>query len=77
MASTCDIYKRGVKLGSGTCSDGSTSITSYTAIAPCVRKAVLVTVTQPGTHAGRTWRTRVVSEGATTVLRDPCPFVGA
>lgn len=87
MASTCDIYKGSIKLGSGTCADGSASITSYTANDSggqagdiprvCNRRAVVVTITQAGTHAGRSWRTRVISEGATTVLVDKCPFIGA
>jgi len=87
MASTCDIYKGSIKLGSGTCAAGSANITSYTANDSggqandvprvCARKAVIVVVTQAGTHVGRSWQTRVLTEGATTVLRDFCPFVGA
>ena len=87
MASTCDIYKGGIKLGSGTCAAGSTDISSYTAnnsgglandvSRVCARKNVTVVVTQAGTHVGRSWRTRVLTEGATTVLKDACPFVGA
>lgn len=81
MASTCKIYKHGILLGSGTCSDGSASVTSFTAETGAVlaRRNVEVTVTQSGTHAGRGWRTRVlVDDGAGTLtLKDVCPFVGA
>ena len=87
MASSCDIYKGGIILGSGTCAAGSASITSYTANnsgglandknRTCARKNVIVVVTQNGTHKGRSWRTRVLTEGSTTVLADACPFVGA
>ncbi len=86
MASTCDIYKGSTKLGSGTCSDGSASVTSYTAFNAglsgdiarvCVGRRVNVVVTQVGTHAGKSWNTRVISEGATTVLRNVCPYIGA
>ena len=79
MASTCDFYKHGIKLGSGTCSDGSTSVTSYTAnlSRTCARKNVQIVVTQAGTHAGRSWNARVLSEGSTCTLSAPCPYVGA
>ena len=86
MASTCDFYKHGIKLGSGTCSDGSASVTSYTAYSgglgadvarTCARKNVKVVVTQAGTHAGRSWDARVLSEGSTCVLSAACPYVGA
>ena len=87
MASTCDVYKGGIKLGSGTCSDGSVSITSYTAndsgglagdIARVAsRRNVAVVITQAGTHVGRSWRTNMLVQGATCTLRDACPFVGA
>lgn len=79
MASSCEIYKGCNLLGSGTCADGQVNITSYTANLgrTCAGRRVQVVITQAGTHQGRHWGTRVVSEGATTVLQDPCPYVGA
>jgi len=86
MASTCDFYKHGIKLGSGTCSAGSASITSYTAYNPglandvartCARKNIKVVITQAGSNNGRSWEARVLSEGATCTLSAACPFVGA
>ena len=87
MASSCDIYKGGIKLGSGTCAGGSASITSYTANNSgglsndvnrvAARKNVTIVVTQAGSYAGMSWRARVLSEGSTTVLSQPCPFTSA
>lgn len=79
MASTCDFYKHGIKLGSGTCAAASASVTSYTAYLSrtCARKNIQVVVTQAGTHAGRSWNTRVLTEGSTCTLVDKCPYVGA
>ena len=87
MASSCDIYKGGIKLGSGTCAAGSANITSYTGFIgdnlahdvarTCARRNVTVVITQVGSHQGKSWRTRVLTEAATTVLKDACPFIGA
>ncbi len=86
MASTCDFYKDNIKLGSGTCAAGSASITSYTALNPglahdvarvAARRNIRVVITQAGTHAGRHWNARVLSEGSTCTLSNPCPYVGA
>jgi len=83
MASTCDIYKDRIKLGSGSCSAASTSITSFSAASGARAivngKNLTVVVTQAGTHAGRAWNTKVVSGGGTStlVLKDACPYVGA
>lgn len=81
MASTCSIYKHGQLLGTGSCSGASTSITSFSATtgAPSVtRKNVQITVTQAGTHVGRTWQARVLTNSAGTLtLSAACPFVGA
>lgn len=84
MASTCKIYKGPILLGAGSCSDGSTSITSWVVDSAYSGKAILrrnvnITVTQAGTHAGRTWRTNVTADngsGTLTVARK-CPFVSA
>jgi len=87
MASTCNVYKNGILLGSGTCAAGSATISAYDDFNAGLggdvdrianRKNVQITVTQAGTHVGRTWATLCLSETATTlVLKDACPFVGA
>lgn len=79
MASTCDIYKGMVKLGSGSCEAASASITSYSGTDPQNLRNVSVVITQVGTHVGRSISTRVESGSgtATLVLRDTIPFVGA
>lgn len=86
MASTCKVYKHGIEMGEGTCSDGSTSITSFTKVAEtgsrnreCVRRNCQIVVTQAGTHAGRSWNARVIADNGsgTLTLSEPCPYVGA
>ena len=87
MASTCDFYKGSIKLGSGTCAGGSTSVTSYTAnnsgglggdvARVCARKNVQIVVTQAGVYAGMKWHARVLTEGSTCTLSEPCPFTNA
>ena len=79
MASTCDVYKNGILLGAGTCAAGSATISSYTANASrvCARRNVQIVVTQAGTHVGRSWNTRVLTESSSLTLVDACPFVGA
>lgn len=77
MATACRLNK--------VVSAGSTSITSFallddrgTTVNGFGRK-VTVTITGAGTHLGRSYETRVVSDNGagTVVLRDACPFVGA
>jgi hypothetical protein len=87
MASSCDFYKGSIKLGSGTCAGGSASVTSYTAndsggasadvARVCARKNITVVVTQAGVYAGLSWRARVLTEGSTCTLSEPCPFTNA
>ena len=87
MASACKVYKNGTLLGSGSCAAGSATISSYDDFNAGLagdldriagRRNVQVTVTEAGTHAGRTWNTYVISEAADALtLRDACPFVGA
>lgn len=84
MASTCKIYKGGILLGAGSCSAGSASITSWVVQAgfsgPAIlRRNVDVTITQAGTHAGRTWKARVTADNGagTLTLSEKCPYVGA
>lgn len=79
MASTCDIYKGMVKLGSGTCEADSASITSYSGTDPENLRNVTLVITQAGDNVGRSIWTRVQSGSgtATLVLKDTIPFVGA
>lgn len=84
MASTCQIYKGPILLGSGTIMANGFTVTSWVVDAafkgkPILRRNVSVTNTQAGTHQGRTWRTRVVADNGsgTLTLADACPHVGA
>lgn len=79
MASTCSIYKAGTLLGTGSCADGSASITSYSGTAPGQGRNITAVVTQAGTHVGRHWRARITagSGTATLTLSEKCPYVGA
>lgn len=85
MASTIEIYKGPVKLGSGSASDGSATISSFTSAVAAPysvigrNRFVCVLVTQAGTHVGRSWWTRVIADNGSNqlTLRDPCPYVGA
>jgi hypothetical protein len=87
MTSTCDVYKNGIKLGSGTCEAASATISSWddfnAGLAGDIdriahRRNVQIVVTEVGTHTGRSWNTYVINEAASALtLRDACPFVGA
>ena len=81
---TCDLYKNGRLLGAGEITNGSDSVTSYTArndgqvadIAHTVfRKNLQVTITS-STHAGSTFNTRVIADdlAGTLTLMDAMPF---
>lgn len=86
MASTCTINKGSRQIGTGSISAGSSSVTSFsltdsvynTNINGFGRK-VTVTITEAGTHLGRSFQTRIVSDNGagTLTLRHACPFVGA
>lgn len=86
MASTCTISKGTRQIGTGSVSGGSANVTSFvlkdkvynTTINGFGRK-VTVTITQAGTHLGRSFQTRILSDNGagTIVLRHPCPFVGS
>ena len=84
MASTCKLYKGPILLGAGSCAADSASITSWVIQSgysgkPVLRRNVSITVTQAGTHSGRTWRANVVADNGsgTLTLSEKCPFVGA
>jgi hypothetical protein len=84
MASTCDVYKNGIKIGAGSVAAGSTSLTSWVptsgASLPAVaRRNVRVQITQAGTNVGRSFNTQILTDNGagTLTMRDACPFVGA
>jgi hypothetical protein len=74
---TCGVYKHGQQLGTGTLTDGSASITSYSGTAPGSGRNVQISVTQAGTHVGKSFKTRIVggSGTATLTMSDTCPFL--
>lgn len=73
----CGVYKHGVLLGTGTLTDASASITSYSGTAPGQGRNVQISVTAAGTHNGKSFRTRIIagSGTATLTMRDKCPFL--
>lgn len=77
MAVTVDVYKGPNKLGSGTCTNGSTSMTSYSGTAPINGRNVQIAVTAAVSSAvGSSFSTSVISGSgtATLTLEDACPF---
>lgn len=76
MAVTVDVYKGSNKLGSGTCTNGSASLTSYTGTAPSSGRNVQIAATVPVSSAvGLSFATKIVTDGgATLTLYDPCPL---
>ncbi len=81
MASTCDIYKHGIKLGSGSCAGGNASITSWSAVGSprTIGRNVQIAVPPAGVYAGQTWNTRILADNGsgTLTLKDACPFTNA
>lgn len=77
MAVTVDVYKGPNKLGTGTCTNGSASMTSYSGTAPIngrnVQCAVTAAVSSP---LGSSFDTTIIagSGGATLTLKDACPY---
>ncbi len=81
MTVSVDVYKNGTKLGSGTGTANSTSITSFTAITgrnPGSGRNVQVTLTSSAATpscVGQSYNTRVITDATTTLtLKDPLPF---
>lgn len=69
MAYNVDVYKNGIKLGSGSMTNGSTTVSSYTANASRVTgsgRNVQVTCTS-GNNVGATVAVQVVTDGGTTL----------
>lgn len=79
MASTVSIYKGATLIGTGSAAAGSATISSWSPAAgqTALGRQLTIAVTQAGAHVGRAWSSRVLSAGATLVLVDACPFVGA
>lgn len=87
MASTCTINKGTRQIGTGSVSDGSNAVSSFvltdamygTKCEGVFGRNVTVCITQAGTHLGRTFRTRIVTDdgAGNLTLRDNCPFVGS
>lgn len=86
MASTVAIYKHGILMGTGSCTGGSASITSFSKTAEtasrnreCVRRNCQITVTEAGVYAGLSWNARVTADNGsgTLTLSEPCPYTNA
>jgi hypothetical protein len=87
MASTCTINKGSRQIGTGSVAAGSASVTSFTLtdavyntrVHGSFGRNVVVTITEAGTHLGRSFPTRITADNGsgTLTLRDVCPFVGA
>lgn len=77
MAVTVDVYKGPNKLGSGTCTNASTSMTSYSGTAPINGRNVQVAVTAAvSSGVGAMFQTAIISGSgtATLTLKDACPY---
>lgn len=87
MASTCTINKGSRQIGTGSVSAASKNVSSFvqtddvytTKCEGVFGRNVTVTITQAGTHLGRSFNTRIeTDDGAGNLtLRDACPFVGS
>lgn len=87
MASTCTINKGTRQIGTGSVEAGSASVTSFvltdsvynTRVHDVFGRNITVSITEAGTHLGRTFPSRILTDNGsgTLTLRDECPFVGA
>ena len=87
MASTCKVMKGSRQIGTGSVTDGSTSLTSFTLtdavyntrVHGTFGRHVVICITESGTHLARSFPTRITADNGsgTLTLRDACPFVGA
>ena len=68
---TCDVYWKNIKVGSGTATKDSNSISSYTSldIISEERKRLRITATS-GTNAGETFTARCITDGGTSLTLD-------
>lgn len=65
---TCDIYWKNIKVGSGTYTKDSATISSYTSldIVSEARKNITVAITN-GAGVGNSFRARVITDGGTSL----------
>lgn len=73
---TCTVYKGPIALGSGTATSGSATISSYTSTDARSegRMNVVVAITS-GDNVGASFRTRVITDGGTSLtLAHASPF---
>lgn len=65
---TCDIYWKNIKIGSGTYTKDSATISSYTSLnlVDEARKNITVTLTS-SSDAGESYRARVITDGGTSL----------
>lgn len=65
---TCDVYWKNIKIGSGTHTKDSETISSYTSldVVSEERKNVTIAITS-STNAGESYRARVITDGGTTL----------
>jgi hypothetical protein len=73
-------FKGPIEIGSGSIDDGGSdsTISSWSAVDSRVALRRYLTFTvQSGTHAGKSWSTRVLEDdgAGNLTLRDPCPFL--
>ena len=73
---TCTVYKGPIALGSGTATSGSATISSYTSTDARSEGRMNVTVAiTSSTHEGSSFRTRVLTDGGTSLtLANTSPF---
>ena len=84
MTIACDVYRNSIKLGSGTATAGSATIASYTGYNPGLGNDVARTIPKngrvtvvmtAGNNPGATMRTKVVTDGGTSLtLANAAPF---
>lgn len=64
--STCSVYKNGIRLGTGSITNGATSVTGYSGIAPFTGRNVQVMITS-STDIGKVMNNRVTNDGGSTL----------
>jgi len=87
MALTCTINKGTRQIGTGSVSGGSNAVSSFvltdsvygTKCEGVFGRNVTVCITQSGTHLGRTFQSRIVTDdgAGNLTLRDAVPYIEA
>lgn len=71
---TCSIWKGSVRLGTGSITSGSTSVTGYSGVAPKTGRNVRLMITS-STDAGKVLPVRIAADGGSTLtLAKANPF---